>query len=140
MIINEDFVFNLIIINKVLTKSLKFSEFSNLKKDIEVILSSMIQIIRELKVNNYVKKFAFEFSKFSEKLIDDNNLLTVNELFIVKVKDRFKKTKNKKKVMTRAEKAKIKFIKWNSLNFKYIKINFRCDDCDDRCDYDNHDK
>ena len=39
--------------------------------------------------------------------------------------------------MTRAEKTKTKFIKRDSFDFKYVKINFRCDDRDD-CDERNN--
>ena len=109
--INENFVFDLIVIDKVLTKSLRFLKLFDFDENIEIILSSMIQIIRKFEINNHVEKFVSEFSKLVEKLIDDNNLLIVNELFIVKVKDHFQKIKNKKEVMTRAEKAKTKFIK-----------------------------
>ena len=40
--INKNFVFNLIIIDEILTKSLKFSKFFNFNENIEIILSSMI--------------------------------------------------------------------------------------------------
>ena len=95
--ISENFVSDLTVIDEALTKSLNSLKFSDLDENTEVILSSMTQIIRELEINNHVEKFAFEFSKLVEELIDDNNLLTVNEFFIVKVKDRFKEVKNKKK-------------------------------------------
>ena len=96
MIINENFVFNLTVIDKALTKSLKSSEFSYFDKNIEIILSSMTQIIRELKVNNHVEKFTFKSFEFVEELINDNELLKMKEFLIVKVKNRSKKTRNKK--------------------------------------------
>ena len=40
--INKDFVFNLTVIKKVLTKLLKFSKFFNFDENIEVILSLMV--------------------------------------------------------------------------------------------------
>ena len=97
MMINENFVSDLTVIDEALTKSLKSSELFDLDENTEIILSLMTQIIRELKVNNHVEKFISESSKLVEELIDDNNLLIVNEFFIVKAKDRSKETKNKKK-------------------------------------------
>ena len=123
--INENFVSDLTIIKKVFTKSLKFSsKLFNFDKNIEVNLSSITQIIRELKINNHVEKFVFKFSKPVEELINDNELLTVNELFIIQVKNRFKKIKNKKEVITRTEKTKTKFIKRDSFDFKTYKSQF----------------
>ena len=61
----------------------------------------------------------------------------MNKLFIIKVKSCFKEIKNKKEIMTRAEKTKTKFIKRNSFNFKHIKINFCYDNHDNR---DNRDE
>ena len=138
--INENFISDLIIIDEALTESLNFSKLFDFDENIEIILSSMIQIIRELEINNHVEKFASEPSKLVEKLIDNNNLLTVNELFIVKVKDRFQRTKNKKEIMTRAEKAKTKFIKRDSFDFKHVEVNLRRDDRDDRDDHDDRDE
>ena len=137
MMINKNFVFNLTVINKALTKLFKISKLSDFNKNIKVILSPMTQIIREFKINNHVEKFASEFSKSVEELIDNNNLLIMNELFIVKVKNRSQEVKNKKKVMTRAEKAKTKFIKRNLFDFEHVKINLCYDDRDDRDDRDD---
>ena len=77
--------------------------------------------------------------KLVEELITDNKLLIVNELDIVKAKSRFKETRNKEKVMTRAEKTKTKFIKRDSFDFKHVKVNFRRDDRDDRDDCNDYD-
>ena len=125
MMINENFVSDLTFINEALTESLKSLKLSDFDKNTEVILSSITQIIRELEINNYVEKFAFESSESVEKLINNNELLIVNELFIVQVKGRSKEIKNKKKIITRAEKAKTKFIKRNSFDFEHVKINLR---------------
>ena len=130
--INEDFVSDLIVIDEVLTKSLKSPKLFNFDENIEIILSSMIQIIRELKINNHIEKFVFESSELVEELINDNELLKMNEFLIVKTKDRSKKAKNKKEIMTRVEKAKAKFIKRDSFDFKHVKINFRRDDRDEQ--------
>ena len=136
--INENFVFNLIVVEKILTKSLKSSsKIFDFNENIEVILSSMIQIIHELKINNYFKKFVFESSKSAEELINNNKLLLVNEFFINKIKNYFQTVKNKKEIMTRAEKAKTKFIKRDSFDFEYVKINFCRDDRDDRDERNN---
>ena len=82
--INENFVFNLFIIKKVLTKSLKSSsKLFNFDENTEIILLSMIQIIRKLKINNYVERFIFKFSKFVEKLFSDNKLLIMIKFFII---------------------------------------------------------
>ena len=137
MMINKNFVSDLTVIDEALTKSLRSSELSNLDKNIEIILSSMTQIIRELKINNHVEKPASEPSKPVEKLINDNNLLIVNEPFIVKAKDCSKEAKNKKEVMTRAEKAKTKSIKRDSFDFEHVKINLCRDDRDDRDERSN---
>ena len=61
----------------------------------------------------------------------------MNEFFIVKAKDRFKEIRNKKEIMTRAEKVKTKFIKRDSFNFKHVEISFRRDDRDDRNERNN---
>ena len=88
--ISENFVSDVTVVEKALTKSLKFSsELFDFDENIEVILSSMTQIIRKLKINNYVEKFVLKSLKFVEELINNNELLFVNELFIVKIKDRF---------------------------------------------------
>ena len=90
MMISENFVSDVTVVEKALTKSLKFSsELFDFDENIEVILSSMTQIIRKLKINNYVEKFVLKSLKFVEELINNNELLFVNELFIVKIKDRF---------------------------------------------------
>ena len=136
MMINENFVFDLIIIDEALTKSLKSSELFDFDENIKIILSSMIQIIRELEVNNHIKKFVSESFKLVEELINDNELLKMNEFFIVKIKNRFKEIRNKKEIMTRAEKAKTKFIKQDSFDFEHVEVNFRRDDRDDRDDRD----
>ena len=140
---SEDFVFDLTVIDEALAESLRPSKLSDPDENIEVILPSMTQIIRELEANNHVEKSAFEPSEPAEELIDDNNLLTVNESFIVKAKGRLKRAKNKKGVMTRAEKAKAKFIKRDSFDFEHVKINLRRGDRggrdgrDDRGDRDD---
>ena len=138
--INESFVFDLIVIDEALTKSLKSSKLFDFDENIKIILSSMIQIIREFKINNHVEKFAFESSELVKELINDNKLLKMNESFIFKVKDRFKKTRNKKEVMTRAEKAKTTFIKRDSFHFKHIEVNFRRDDRNNYDDRDDRDE
>ena len=131
--INKNFVFNLIIIKKTVIKLLKsLSKLSDFNENTEIFLLSMIQILRELKINNYIEKFIFESSKLVEKLINNNRLLFMNEFFIVKIKNYFQKVKNKKEIMTRAEKTKTKFIKQSSFNFKHVKINFCHDNRDDR--------
>ena len=84
-----------------------------------------------------LKKFIFKFSKFVEKLINNNELLFVNEFFNVKIKNYFQKIKNKKEIMTRTEKTKTKFIKQDLFDFKYIKINFCYNNRDD-CDKQNN--
>ena len=43
-----------------------------------------------------------------------------------------KEAKNKKEIMTRAEKAKAKFIKRDSFDFELVKASFRRGDRDDR--------
>ena len=97
----------------------------------------MTQIIRKFKINNYVEKFVFESSKLVEELINSNELLIINQPFIIQIKNCFKKTKNKKEIMTRAEKAKTKFIKQDSFDLEHVKVNSRCDDRSDRNDRDD---
>ena len=120
-----------------MTESLKSSELSNFDENTEIILSSMTQIIRELEINNYVKKFTFEFFELAEELINDNELLKMNESLIVKVKNRFKEIRNKKEIITRAKKTKTKFIKQDSFDFEHVEVSFRRDDRDDRDERDN---
>ena len=90
IIINKNFIFNLTVVKEALIKSLKsLFKLFDFDKNSEIILSSITQIIHELKVNNYVEKFISKSLKFAEKLINNNELLFINELFIIKIKNRF---------------------------------------------------
>ena len=137
--INKNFVSDLAVIDEALTEPLKSSKLFDSDENIEIILSSMIQIIREFEVNNHVEKSASEFSEFVEELINDNELLIVNEPDIVKAKGRSKGTRNKKEVMTQAEKTKAKFIKRDPSDFEHVKVNLRRDGRGGRDDRDDHD-
>ena len=75
----------------------------------------------------------------AKELISDNELLTMNEPFIVQAKGRFKEAKNKKRVMTRAEKTKAKFIKRDPSDFKHVEVSLRRGDRGDRGTRDDRD-
>jgi len=61
--------------------------------------------------------------KLVAKLIDNNiNLLNVNKFYIVKTKKCLAKVKNRKSTIIQAKKTKIKSIRRNFFDFKYINV------------------
>jgi len=89
-----------------------------------------LNIILFCKVNsNKNLKFllnANELEKNIYKKIDNNKTLRyVNKFCVIKTKDCSTKAKNKKDTILRAKKTKIKSIKRNSSNFKYVKASIK---------------
>jgi hypothetical protein len=65
-------------------------------------------------------------SKLAIKLIDNIiDLLDINKICIVKIKEYFAKAKNRKSTIIQVEKRKIKFLKRNFLDFKYIDATIK---------------
>ncbi len=74
-----------------------------------------------MQTSNCIQYLSSNLSKLVAKLINNNiNLLNINKSCIVKIKERFTKVKNQKNTIIQTKKTKIKSIKRDFFDFKYI--------------------
>ncbi len=120
----EDFVSDLHTINEALAKPHGDPEPDN---NADEPLPSIDDIIRDINNNNHVQRPTPEASEAVEELLDSNgvDLLNVNSPRIVKSKGRPTGAKNKKGIMSRAEKAKAKSTKRDLSSFEHVDASIR---------------